>query len=1130
MKKITTFFSFLLCCWQSFAQAPVPMASQPDLTYTENFADISNWTNNFTSGIGANRYAAVPILNSGTIPSATRTTVSTIAFSTGGSGGVQKGTGNILLLSTGTTDNTSAAAFDLLIDFTTVNAGTLSFDWASVNNSSGDRKGSMHVYASTDGTTFTELSAAAVLNFTNNLPTSGSVSNVALPASFNLSPTAVLRFYYHNGTGGTTGSRPKISIDNITITATPTIPCNTPAAQPTSLIFGATDDQSIQGSFSASSPAADKYLVVASTNTSLTSNPVDGQVYFPGDGLGDGFVVQNAHLTDFTASGLAASTNYYFFIFAENALCTGGPLYLMTGPLTSNTATTSGLPPCSPPASQATNLQFTGTTVNTISGSFTATAASEYLVLRSTASSLSSTPVNGQLYSPNDVIGNAVVVQQNAATTFTATGLSPNTAYYFFIFSSNSQNCINGPAYNIVSALNGMQVTPPLSPCTIPSTQPTVLILNATNNSITGSFNAAASADDYLVIRSTSATLSSAPVNNTDYAVGNSIGGGTVIANTSLTNFTTAGLTQGTTYYFYIFAANRNCTGGTKYLTANPLKSNITTTSIIPNNYYFGNLHAHSDYSDGNKDNPGYTPADDYNYAMTSQCMDFLGISEHNHYTSPGNPGNKISNYHLGSSQANSFTAAHPNFLAMYGMEWGVISGGGHVLVYGDGMDNLFGWESGNGGWGPTNNYDIYVPKSVYKGSTGLFKVINDNASTNTFGSLAHPNSSDYDNLANAAYDAAADDAIVATAVESGPATSTNSTYSNPGSSMSYLWYYQTLLSKGYHLGPAIDHDNHYTTFGHTTYSRTAVIAPSLTKTEIIKAIRNMHFYATQDCDSKVDFSINSQIMGSVFTARYAPSITVNISDATTVTTGAVINIMFGVPGSGTLPVKITSATGSNLTYVDNNLPNLSTGYYYADITYNGNRIITSPIWYTRNDFVVLPVTLSSFRVKKLANDVQLNWSTSQEINSDHFVIERSSDGYGWNSIAAVAASGNSSTERNYEAFDNNPANGINYYRLRQVDRDGSARYSEVKNVSFSRPFVITVTPNPATSFINVSIINGNSGIYSIELTDINGRKLLNEKTGSSTIQLNSSRLASGLYFIKVFNGTDTIVEKVLLK
>ncbi len=204
---------------KTFSQTPVPMASQPGQSYTENFADVANWTNGFASGIGANRFGSVLVNATGTIPDGLRITTSTATFVSGTSGGVQKGTGTLMLLSTGATDNTSSAAVDFLMDFTGVDAGTLSFDWASVNNSTGDRKGSLRVFYSTDGTSFTELTAAQVLNFTNNTLTSGSVTTVELPDAFNNNPNARLRFYYHNGSGGTTGSRPKISIDNLTVTA-----------------------------------------------------------------------------------------------------------------------------------------------------------------------------------------------------------------------------------------------------------------------------------------------------------------------------------------------------------------------------------------------------------------------------------------------------------------------------------------------------------------------------------------------------------------------------------------------------------------------------------------------------------------------------------------------------------------------------------------------------------------------------------------------------------------------------------------------------------------------------------------------------------------------------------------------
>lgn len=198
----------------------VPMASQPGLTYTEGFADIANWTNNFAGGLGASAFGSVAVNATGTIPDGVKTTVSSSTFTTGTSGGVQKGTGNIVMLSTGATDNTNSTAFDFFVDFTGVNAGSVSFDWAEINNSTGDRKSSLRVFTSIDGTTFTELPSAAVLNVTNNVASSGSISSVALPTNFNNSSTARLRFYEYNASGGTTGSRAKIAIDNLTVTAT----------------------------------------------------------------------------------------------------------------------------------------------------------------------------------------------------------------------------------------------------------------------------------------------------------------------------------------------------------------------------------------------------------------------------------------------------------------------------------------------------------------------------------------------------------------------------------------------------------------------------------------------------------------------------------------------------------------------------------------------------------------------------------------------------------------------------------------------------------------------------------------------------------------------------------------------
>jgi len=254
MKKIYLLMVMVMVCVITIAQTPVPMSIQPGMTYTENFADISNWTNNFALGIGANRWGSVAVNSTGTIPDGVKTTVSTATFqSSGSSGGVQRGSltgnpaGTIVLLSVGTSNSTSSCAIDIYLDYTGVNAGTISFNWTRVNNNTGDRVGSLKVYTSIDGVSFTELSGASVNNIINNGGTSsGTITSVSLPATFNNSSSARIRFYYFNGTsGGSSGSRPKIAIDDLSITAavavTPDIAISSGSIGASSENQGATD-------------------------------------------------------------------------------------------------------------------------------------------------------------------------------------------------------------------------------------------------------------------------------------------------------------------------------------------------------------------------------------------------------------------------------------------------------------------------------------------------------------------------------------------------------------------------------------------------------------------------------------------------------------------------------------------------------------------------------------------------------------------------------------------------------------------------------------------------------------------------------------------------------------------------
>lgn len=253
-----------------------------------------------------------------------------------------------------------------------------------------------------------------------------------------------------------TGSRSAIGIDNINITSGAAMPCTTPTAQPTALMNTPTSNN-IAGSFTAASPAATNYLVVYSTSATLSASPVDGTTYTTGQTLGGGTVVQFSTATSFNITSLTASTTYYIFVYSANSAgCTGGPKYYTTNPLTGSAATTA-VPPCITPTAAATMLNLIPSTTS-VSGTFTASAsANRYLIVRSTTSTLSAAPVNGTTYAANQSLGGGNVVSYGTSTSFVASGLTSNTAYYFFVFAANG-GCAGEPVY-FATSLNGTATT-----------------------------------------------------------------------------------------------------------------------------------------------------------------------------------------------------------------------------------------------------------------------------------------------------------------------------------------------------------------------------------------------------------------------------------------------------------------------------------------------------------------------------------------------------------------------------------------------------------------------------------------------------------------------------------------------
>jgi hypothetical protein len=167
---------------------------------------------------------------------------------------------------------------------------------------------------------------------------------------------------------------------------------------------------------------------------------------------------------------------------------------------------------------------------------------------------------------------------------------------------------------------------------------------------------------------------------------------------------------------------------------------------------------------------------------------------------------------------------------------------------------------------------------------------------------------------------------------------------------------------------------------------------------------------------------------------------------------------------------------------------------------------------------VPLPVSLTAFTAIKKGSTSLLNWNTATEANNLGFDIERSADSRSFSKIGMVyskAANGNSHESLNYDYTDVAPMTGINYYRLRQVDRDGKSVYSKIEQVTFGAGTGIRIYPNPATRTVNVEAPEGSQ----VVVYNIIGQRIEVPVTGSGTVRvLNVSGLSSGNYTIQVLD------------
>jgi hypothetical protein len=181
-----------------------------------------------------------------------------------------------------------------------------------------------------------------------------------------------------------------------------------------------------------------------------------------------------------------------------------------------------------------------------------------------------------------------------------------------------------------------------------------------------------------------------------------------------------------------------------------------------------------------------------------------------------------------------------------------------------------------------------------------------------------------------------------------------------------------------------------------------------------------------------------------------------------------------------------------------------------------------------------LPVELLRFTAEAQENDVLLEWSTASELNNDHFTLERSYNGLDFIAFADVTGSGTSKIKKDYSSVDTKPYGGQSYYRLSQVDFDGTRTYLDV--IAIRRPSSAwSVFPNPFDGSALHFQLPENRGTrtFLVTITSTQGAIVFNKEitpTLDSQIDVNiDSSLASGVYILTITDGLNREIRRMIV-
>ncbi|MBC7536588.1 MAG: T9SS type A sorting domain-containing protein, partial [Ferruginibacter sp.] len=241
-------------------------------------------------------------------------------------------------------------------------------------------------------------------------------------------------------------------------------------------------------------------------------------------------------------------------------------------------------------------------------------------------------------------------------------------------------------------------------------------------------------------------------------------------------------------------------------------------------------------------------------------------------------------------------------------------------------------------------------------------------------------------------------------------------------------------------------------------------------------------------------------------------SASANLTNSTTYAGGTYA--VYGLSYSNTITTLNTYVGGSLTALITNIFAN--PGSFCANFSKNlVTVIITSPV----------PTSFLGLTARKEGSKALLNWKTASEQNSDHFNVQRSADGINFtNNIGRTSAAGSSTVEKNYNFTDYAPVPNLNYFRVEEVDIDGTTTISNTVVLSFGKNGLMQIYPNPANDMLNVDYNSNVSGVLTLHVIDskgaLVGMRNISVTAGRSLNSLNVSKLANGIYLLRYIEPT----------